>query len=148
MESIENPLLNITPEIVQNIRKIYNLDEPKRMQEAINILEEWIQKQPHIVKKDFSKRYLEGSIISSKGSVEKAKRQIDRLCTMKTLIPKLFSKYNLKTELQRVLEKSWYIPLPRLTEDYYRIIIVKGFNNDYTPEEILQYFQATVILQE
>ncbi|XP_050552717.1 alpha-tocopherol transfer protein-like [Spodoptera frugiperda] len=148
MESIESSLLNITPEIVRNIRKIYNLDDPKRLEEAIDILEDWIQKQPHIVKKDFSRRYLEVSIISSKGSVEKAKKQIDRLCTFKTLIPKLFSKYNLKTELHTVLEKSWHVPLPRLTEDYYRIILIKGFSSDYTPEEILQYFQATVIVTE
>lgn len=55
MSSIQNPLLNITPDIVNSIRKIYNLDDPKRLNEAIKILEHWIQKQPHIVKKDFGK---------------------------------------------------------------------------------------------
>uniref|UniRef100_A0A2H1WD56 SFRICE_027626 n=1 Tax=Spodoptera frugiperda TaxID=7108 RepID=A0A2H1WD56_SPOFR len=148
MSSIQNPLLNITPDIVNNIRKIYNLDDPKRLNEAIKILEHWIQKQPHIVKKDFDKRFLETALITCKGSVEKAKKQIDTLCTMKTMVPKFFVPYNLKTELPTALEKVWHIPLPKLTEDYCRIVWIKSFSNDFTPDDLLQFFQYSIILSE
>ncbi|KAJ8711045.1 hypothetical protein PYW07_008287 [Mythimna separata] len=149
MESIpENRLLKLPPGAVENIRKIYNLDKTERLEEAIKILEEWIQKQDHIIKKDFSKHYLETTLISCKGSVEKSKKQIDRLCTMKTLIPKFFSKVNAKVELQHVLDITWLIPLPTVTEDYYRILMIKFNNKEFTTETFLQYFQYSIILSE
>ena len=51
----QNRLLEVPPGAIESIRKIYNLDQPGRLEEAINILEEWILKQDHILKKDFSK---------------------------------------------------------------------------------------------
>lgn len=148
MGSIENPLLNITPAIVKNVRKLYGLDDQKRLDEAIKILEDWVQKQPHIIKKDFSKRFLETAIVSCKGSVEKAKKQIDTLCTMKTMTPRFFVKCNLKTELQNILEKVWVIPLPQTSEDNCRVVLIKTFDNNLTPEEILQFFQYVLILAD
>ncbi|KAH9637787.1 hypothetical protein HF086_007816 [Spodoptera exigua] len=50
----ENQLLKMPPGTVQNIRKIHDLDKPERLDEAIKILDDWIQKQDHLVKKDFS----------------------------------------------------------------------------------------------
>lgn len=47
--------IKIPPQAIQSIRKIYNLDDQGRRDEAIKILEDWIQKQDHIIKKDFSK---------------------------------------------------------------------------------------------
>lgn len=56
METIpENRLLKLPPDAIENIRKIHNLDKSERLEEAIKILEEWILKQDHIIKKDFSK---------------------------------------------------------------------------------------------
>lgn len=56
MESLtKSSLLEWPPNAVQEIRKIYNLDKPGRIEEAVSILEKWIEKQDHFVKKDFSK---------------------------------------------------------------------------------------------
>ncbi|KAJ8711054.1 hypothetical protein PYW07_008296 [Mythimna separata] len=149
MESVsENRLLKLPPGALENIRKIHNLDQPGRVEEAVKILEEWILKQDHIIKKDFSKDYLERILISCKGSVEKSKKQIDRLCTMKTLTPKFFEKVNPKEELQDILDLVWVIPLPMITEDYYRIEIIKINNKNFTTESFMKYFQYTVILSE
>ncbi|KAH9636996.1 hypothetical protein HF086_016278 [Spodoptera exigua] len=94
------------------------------------------------------KRFLESALITCKGSVEKAKRQIDLLCTMKTMVPRFFARHNLKTELQPALEKVWHIPLPQLTEDYCRIVWIKSFTNDFSSDDILQFFQYTIVLAE
>ncbi|KAJ8711047.1 hypothetical protein PYW07_008289 [Mythimna separata] len=151
MESIpENHLLKLPSGAMEKIRKIHNFEKIERLQQAITILEDWIKKQDHIIKKDFSKDYLERTLITCKGSVEKAKKQIDRSCTMRTLMPKYFSKTNAKLELSKIIEISWAIPLPILTEDYYRVLIVK-FNNDdngLTTETIMQYYQYHIILSE
>ncbi|KAH9637790.1 hypothetical protein HF086_007819 [Spodoptera exigua] len=47
---------------IEAIRKIHNLDKPGRIEEALNILHDWIQKQHHLTKKDFSE-YLNTYII-------------------------------------------------------------------------------------
>ncbi|KAF9411682.1 hypothetical protein HW555_009599, partial [Spodoptera exigua] len=94
------------------------------------------------------KVYLEKTLISCKGSVEKAKKQIDRLCTMKTLIPKFFSKTNVKEELQNILKVACLIPLPTPTDDYYRVLLVKIRSFDLTSESFMLYFQYCLILCE
>lgn len=51
----EHPLLKLSANIINEVRKIHNLDQPGRIDEAIDILEKWIQKQDHILNKDFGK---------------------------------------------------------------------------------------------
>ncbi|CAH0696572.1 unnamed protein product [Spodoptera exigua] len=148
MDSVESSLLNVTPAVIHNVRKLYGLDDQRRLDEAIKILEDWIEKQPHIVKKDFAKRFLETAIITCKGSIEKAKKQIDFLCTMKTMVPKFFEKHNLKSDLKTILEKIWVIPLPQMSDDYYRLILIKTFDDELSLELIQQYFQYILILAE
>ncbi|KAJ8712713.1 hypothetical protein PYW08_008017 [Mythimna loreyi] len=149
MESIpDNHLLKIRPGALEYLRKLHNLDKKGRLEEAIKILEEWIQKQDHIIKKDFRKDYLERTLITCKGSVEKAKKQIDRLCTMRSLMPQFFSKFNAKVELTHITEITWSTPLPNMTEDYYRVFLIKLNNKEFTSESFMQYYQYHIILAE
>lgn len=143
-----NKLLEVPPNVVQNIRKMYNLDGPGRMEEAIDILKKWLNQERHILKKDFSKEYLEWSIITSKGSLEKAKKQIDRLCTLKTLLPVFFVKRIVKEELKAALEQGCITVMPKLTEDFYRIEIVKLYASQITEEIFLKYCQSTIAIAE
>lgn len=56
MESIpKSPLFEFPSNTLYNVRKAYDLEKPGDMVAAVNILEEWIQKQDHFLKKDFSK---------------------------------------------------------------------------------------------
>ncbi|KAF9823328.1 hypothetical protein SFRURICE_020749 [Spodoptera frugiperda] len=94
------------------------------------------------------KVYLEKTLISCKGSVEKAKKQIDRLCTMKTLLPKFFTKTNVKAELQNILKVASLLPLPTPTDDYYRVLLIKIKSFNFTSESFMLYFQYCLILCE
>ncbi|XP_075984092.1 alpha-tocopherol transfer protein-like [Anticarsia gemmatalis] len=143
-----NQLLQKPPNALIEIRKCHNLDKPGRMKEAIDMLEEWIQKEEHILKKDFDRRYLETTIVCSKGSMEKSKKMIDRLCTMKTLLPQYFIRSNVKQELKYVLDVVWVFPLPKLTKDFYRVILVKASDKPITEEIYFGFFQYVVILCE
>uniref|UniRef100_A0A2A4IUI0 CRAL-TRIO domain-containing protein n=1 Tax=Heliothis virescens TaxID=7102 RepID=A0A2A4IUI0_HELVI len=140
MESHPDSLLKLRKGTKENVRKIFNLDKPGRLEEAINILREWIQKQDHILKKDWSADYLEKTLIASKGSVEKAKQHLDRLCTMKTLVPKFFEVTNVK-DLPTILDMAMVMPLPTQTEEYYRVILVKLDTKEVKPEYFTMYFQ-------
>lgn len=47
--------LDYNSDTLQYLRKIYNLDSQERIDEAIDILVKWIQKQEHFVKKEYCK---------------------------------------------------------------------------------------------
>ena len=56
MESLpKDCILEFNPDTLTFLRKQYNLDKPGRIEEAISVLQEWINKQPHFLKKDFRK---------------------------------------------------------------------------------------------
>ncbi|CAB3222196.1 unnamed protein product [Arctia plantaginis] len=141
-------LLELPPNGVQEIRKLYNFDSPDRIKQAVDVLEDWLKKQDHILKKDFSRGYLEKTIISCKGSVEKAKRRIDRLCTYKTLLPQFFLKTNWRTECKEVLDIALIAVLPKVTKDYYRVSVIKFHDKAMMEKHCLQYFQYNFILIE
>ncbi|CAH1640963.1 unnamed protein product [Spodoptera littoralis] len=142
-----NLVLQRPPGAIEAIRKIHNLDKPGRLEEALNILHDWIQKQHHLTKKDFSKDYLERTLISCKGSVEKAKKQIDRLCTFKTLIPRFFTCTDAR-DLSYVSEYASMIALPKLTPDFYRVLLIKFKFKHLTSENIIDYFRYSIIVSE
>ncbi|CAB3222194.1 unnamed protein product [Arctia plantaginis] len=149
MESLtKSHLLEWRPNAVQEIRKIYNLDMPGRIEEAINILEKWVEKQDHFVKKDFKRDYLERTLIVCKGSVEKSKKQIDKLCTLKTLLPHFFTKTNVKSELRDILNLGCMVPMPVMTEDFSRVIILRNSDENLKEENITEFFQFNMILSE
>lgn len=56
MEQIpEDKYFKYNPDTLIAMRKVYNLDQPGQMDEAIDLLDAWIKKQSHFVKKDFCK---------------------------------------------------------------------------------------------
>lgn len=57
MDSVLNTeILEFPDDVLQVVRKEYNLDTPGRMDQAIDVLEEWAKKQNHFIKKNFRKR--------------------------------------------------------------------------------------------
>ncbi|XP_052739026.1 uncharacterized protein LOC112056854 [Bicyclus anynana] len=141
-------MLELRPDTIEKVRKLNNLDKPGSLEDAINILNEWVQKQPHFNKKDFSSRYLEVSIIVTKGSVERAKEQLDSLCTMRTVLPQFFGTYNVKTDFESLHKFAYSFPLPKSTEDHYRINITKFFNVAWDPDKSINFYRYNVILAE
>ncbi|XP_023953110.1 alpha-tocopherol transfer protein-like [Bicyclus anynana] len=149
MEFVQtDKILEVRPDTKEYVRKLYNLDKPGSLEDAINILKEWVQMQPHFNKKDFSDRYLETYIIVNKGSVERAKEQLDRLCTMKTVLPQYFGNYNIKTDFEYLHDVANSFLLPKLTEDHYRVNVIKFFNVAWEPNKSINFYRHNVILAE
>ncbi|XP_047999411.1 uncharacterized protein LOC125236595 isoform X2 [Leguminivora glycinivorella] len=118
------------------------------MEQSVDILYDWIQKQEHFVKKDFHRDHLERIIISTKGSVEKAKKRMDKVCTMRSLVPNLFQKCHAKDDFAQL--HDWYInlPMPKITDDNYRIYIAKISNKPLSASVLMDAYQFSVILSE
>lgn len=49
------PLMKFHPDTLEYVRKQYNLHQPGRMDNSIDILEEWIQQQNHFRQRTFGK---------------------------------------------------------------------------------------------
>ncbi|XP_023952935.2 alpha-tocopherol transfer protein-like [Bicyclus anynana] len=136
----------LRPDTLQYVRKLFDLDKPGTMKESVKILNEWVQKQQHFNKKDFTDHYLEMTIILSKGSIERAKRQLDQLCTMRTLWPEFFGAFKLRNEFDRFFAVCQTMMLPKLTEDHCRTFVTKFYKTD---EDLQMYFyRHNVVLGE
>ena len=56
MQSLKNDsFLEFNPDTLQFLREQYNFDKPEKIEEAVDLLKEWIKKQPHFSKKNFCK---------------------------------------------------------------------------------------------
>lgn len=51
-------IIEFRPDVLEVIRKTYNLDQPGRLDEAIDILEAWVRKQDHFTRKEFGKYFI------------------------------------------------------------------------------------------
>ncbi|CAK1590056.1 unnamed protein product [Parnassius mnemosyne] len=141
-----NTLLEFHKDTLQTIRKDYNLDKPGSMDQAIDVLHEWVKKQNHFEIKDYPREYLERRIIFGKGSVERAKSKIDKNCTLRTLTPQLYKFIDFKTELL-YSDIGWDVLLPKMTDDYYRIYLLKMVGKRYD-HDIMNYYRWTVAMAE
>ncbi|XP_041971706.1 alpha-tocopherol transfer protein-like [Aricia agestis] len=145
MESIpKNSVLEFHPDTLQYIRKQYDLDE-RKINESIDILEEWMKKQEHFVKKSFPREYLERMLVHNKGSVEKCKRKLDRLCTLRTLLPEFFQNINARDIKQDV---SYDHLLPKMTPDYCRVEVFKLRDSKYNLQDIKQHLNLFVLISD
>ncbi|XP_075984151.1 uncharacterized protein LOC142981897 [Anticarsia gemmatalis] len=126
----DNQMIKFAPEVVEEIRKEFNIHKKSEREEAIAIIDKWIKSQDHFNKKDFSKGYIDRTIITSKGSLERAKKQIDRICTIKTLMPKYFEIVDFKRDdIDDLFSTGYYGFLPKLTKEYHRVVLMKVHPN-------------------
>ncbi|XP_023952933.1 alpha-tocopherol transfer protein-like [Bicyclus anynana] len=145
---LKSKILELDPDTVQYVRKQYNLDKPGRIEDAVALLREWVQKQSHFNKKDFSDQYLEVTIIICKGSVERAKTQLDKMCTFRTLMPDFFSTRVVKKEYEEYHKIVQSIVLPKLTPDHYRVHLAKYHNVEWEASQAIHFFRQNVYLAE
>ncbi|CAH2986216.1 unnamed protein product [Chilo suppressalis] len=139
MENLpNNPLIEFHADTLHAVRKIYNLDQPGAINEAIDTFEAWIQKQNHFTKKDFDRDYLERTIIRSKGSVERAKEHLDKTCTSRTLVPHFFLKCDVRDPIIANAVEAF---MPKLTDDYYRVYMAYNSIQEYTSELFTAFYK-------
>ncbi|XP_045503588.1 uncharacterized protein LOC123700422 [Colias croceus] len=120
-------IIHLRPDTVDYVYKSINLSKPGEMEDAIRMLRDWIEKQPHFKRKDFSDNFLRSSIIVAKGSVENAKQKLDKLCTLRSLLPESFRCNNVKEDFAHVFQLMKPLILPQLTKDHCRLITVKVY---------------------
>ncbi|CAK1590215.1 unnamed protein product [Parnassius mnemosyne] len=141
----KDKLLELRPDTFETIRKIYNFHEPGRMKEAVKILDDWVKKQTHFRKKNFNAVYLETTIIACKGSLERSKTQLDKICTYRTLLPDFFGKFNVKKDVGNLYEIVIPVMLPKLTPDHYRVFLIKINDHPFESSQFIDYYKYGVV---
>lgn len=53
-----NSVIEFNSDVVKHLRSLYGLETQERLDEAINILIEWIKKQDYFIKKDTSESFI------------------------------------------------------------------------------------------
>lgn len=53
-----NSVIEFNSDVVQHLRSLYGLETQERLDEAINILIEWIKKQDYFIQKDTSEYFI------------------------------------------------------------------------------------------
>ncbi|XP_038213812.1 retinaldehyde-binding protein 1-like [Zerene cesonia] len=141
--------LELHPDTLYQVRKEINMERPGEMKRAVNLLKEWLLKQPHLIKKDFPDFYLETTIVGTKGSVERAKKQFDKVCTMRSLMPQFFDTYDVGKDLAPYLENSIYLAmLPKLTKEHYRVFATKIIDVFGDSATYTKYFKFCIQMAE
>ncbi|CAH0713622.1 unnamed protein product, partial [Brenthis ino] len=84
----QHPFYQTTEEDRLLIRKELGFKD-SILQEDIDAIIEWFQKQPHLAHAPIDRDYVEKILISTKGSQEKAKRKIDNFYKYRSLAPEL-----------------------------------------------------------
>ncbi|VVC96102.1 unnamed protein product [Leptidea sinapis] len=129
MESLPKcTILKFHPDTLEQVRKAVNFDKPEEIRDALNILKEWIKQQPHLLKKDF----------------KRAKKQIDSVCTIRTLLPRYFGDFDIKKDFARMLSRTYVVLLPRLTKKYQRVSILKIHGIVEDVEQFLEYYRYSL----
>ncbi|XP_075984154.1 uncharacterized protein LOC142981899 [Anticarsia gemmatalis] len=150
MEKLQDDrMLEFRSDTLEAVRRDVNLHMPGRMDEAIDILEKWVQMQPHFVKKDFSRDYLERTLITAKGLVERAKERLDKLCTFRTLMPEFFAVSDVKKEFSPLQSMVSTAHLPKLTPEHYRVYMFKMVSDvDFSSSIVFKLYRYLTMLCE
>lgn len=125
----ETPVFEFNNNTLNLVRKQYGLEDKKILEDSIDHLVEWIKKQDHFMRKDFSREYLERTIILSKGSLEKSKLKLDKICTFRTLLPIYFQTIDI--ENCQLLKDVKIFFLPKMTKDHYRVYMLKNIGQRF-----------------
>ncbi|KAI5644487.1 CRAL/TRIO domain-containing protein [Phthorimaea operculella] len=143
-----NVILEFNPNTLENVRKIHGFENPEVVTKIVDTLEEWVKHQKHILKKDFSRQYLENMIIASKGSLKRAQKRLDRVCMLRTQHPQFFGNFDIRNDFQEFDGIMTYAILPKLTKDYNRIWLIKNSGRKFNSNLILQFSRICVMVFE
>lgn len=139
--SLEQP----AGEMGARIRAELNEDEATRDADLQHI-KEWLEKQPHLPNswdEDRIMTFLRGS----KFSLEKCKRKLDMYFSMRAAVPEFFCDRDVtRPELREIMELVQIPPLPGLTPEGRRVVVMRGMNKDGPTPNVADAFKLTLMI--
>ncbi|XP_074030265.1 retinol-binding protein pinta-like [Leptinotarsa decemlineata] len=117
------------PRVLELGLKVNNKTE-KDLKEDVIIVKEWVLTQPHLPEVP-DDHMITSFLIMNKFSIENVKQKIDMYYTMRSLYPEYFeNKHPLAPCMQEIMDNFCYIPMPKATDEGYRVIIFRLFDDN------------------
>nr|XP_015839738.1 PREDICTED: clavesin-2-like [Tribolium castaneum] len=136
-------LLRVTPEERTQILKGYNVDNAQ-LENNIEIIKIWKSKQPHL-QGDLGDDYFEKLLIKNKFSIERCKEKLENYYTLRKTNEDLLEDYEKILPSQ---ETTTFLTLPRLTQNYEHIVVMKLINIDTKIYDLVPTFKFALAVNE
>ena len=120
----------LTPEIIQVAKEQLEEDDERRAQN-VQIIREWLKKQPHLRSCPTDAQFLLKFLRGCKYSLEKTKQKLDLTLTLRTMLPDIYSSWDpMKSENQKALSFGPLLPLPGYDHLGRRVAIIRSGCHD------------------
>ncbi|KAF2900957.1 hypothetical protein ILUMI_05229 [Ignelater luminosus] len=124
-------LVQPSPEMQVLIRQELNEDVNTR-DASLQAMKEWLAKQPHLPD-TWDENRIMTFLRGCNFSLERCKRKLDLYFTMRTAAPEFFSNRDIKRpELQELMKFVTVPPLPGLTPEGRRVVVLRGKDKSIT----------------
>nr|XP_023013368.1 alpha-tocopherol transfer protein-like [Leptinotarsa decemlineata] len=121
----------------------YNNKTEDELKQDIQILQEWVETQPHLPEVP-DNNMMTCFLMMNKFSIENTKRRIDMYYSMRSLFPDFFeNKHPLASHMLKLMDTVYFLPLPKATEEGYRVSIFTIPVEDHCLFEISDFFGHT-----
>ncbi|XP_033322708.1 alpha-tocopherol transfer protein-like isoform X2 [Megalopta genalis] len=138
-------LIQPSEEMSKQIREELNENVTTRDKD-VEIIKEWLSKQPHLPKFDDDQRIMT-FLRGCKFSLEKCKRKLDMYFTMRTAIPEFFADRDItRPELREISKLIQIPPLPGLTKNGRRVIIMRGIDKEIPTPNITEAMKMVMMI--
>ncbi|XP_045503267.1 alpha-tocopherol transfer protein-like [Colias croceus] len=132
-------------EMWQKIREELN-ENPETRDKDLEHIKEWLKKEPHLPD-EFDDQRLMTFLRGCKFSLEKTKRKLDMYFTMRTAVPEFFTNRDVTIpELQEILKIVQMPPLPGLTPDGRRVVLMRGLDKDAQTPNVADAFKLALMM--
>ncbi|XP_034949140.1 alpha-tocopherol transfer protein-like [Chelonus insularis] len=138
-------LIQPTEEMSKLIRVELNENVETRDKDLEHI-KEWLKKQPHLPD-SFDDLRLMTFLRGSKFSLEKCKKKLDMYFTMRGAAPEFFSNRDVtRPETRDVLDLIYIPPLPGLTKNGRRVVVMKGKDKDIPTPNVAEAMKLVMMI--
>ncbi|XP_063904193.1 uncharacterized protein LOC135123465 isoform X2 [Zophobas morio] len=118
-------ILEVGEDVLGLVVKLLNYSSIDSFNEDVRKIKEWIKKQPHFPEMMADKK-IQNFLILNKGSVERSKEKIENYYNVRSRLPEIFDNIHPKLPyMEKVKESVFFVPLPKLTKEHYRVCIYK-----------------------
>ncbi|XP_047511543.1 alpha-tocopherol transfer protein-like [Pieris napi] len=132
-------------EMWKKIREELNENVETRDKDLEHI-KEWLKKEPHLPD-EFDDQRIMTFLRGCKFSLEKTKRKLDMYFTMRTAVPEFFTNRDVTLpELQEILKIVQMPPLPGLTPDGRRVVLMRGMDKDAQTPNVADAFKLALMM--
>ncbi|XP_043515359.1 alpha-tocopherol transfer protein-like [Frieseomelitta varia] len=138
-------LIQPTEEMSKQIRMELNENVATRDKD-VEVIKEWLSKQPHLPQFDDDYRIMT-FLRGSKFSLEKCKKKLDMYFTMRAAIPEFFCNRDItRPELRDITKLIQIPPLPGLTRNGRRVIIMRGLDKDVPTPNVADLMKLVLMI--